>query len=159
MAKPSILVVDDEQVMWTFLEKALTRLGYTVTLSPDAEAALQAFASRRFTLVLTDLVMNYGTDHFTGPAKLLMRFNRIIDNFGPSGLLRYGLIKDKARLRGSLDRVLRWDFDRVVMMLLSLSMGGSSEMAMGVSLTMTGFVLVLLPFRIAKRIRSRAGAA
>ena len=70
---------------------------------------------RSKTLVVTDLVMNYGNDHFKGISKLIMRFNRIIDRFGPSRLFRYGAIKDRRKLRASLLQLLQWDFDRVVM--------------------------------------------
>ena len=52
-----VLVVDDEAVMRAFLEKALRRQGYEVTVAADAEAALAAFAPRRFALVLSDLMM------------------------------------------------------------------------------------------------------
>ena len=67
------------------------------------------------TLVVTDLVMNYGDDHFTGIGKVLMRWNGIVGRFGPSRLLRHGFIKDKGKLRGSLELLQRWDFERVVM--------------------------------------------
>jgi two-component system response regulator HydG len=50
-----ILVVDDEQVMRSLLEKALPRWGYEVTLARDAEEAAERFAPRRFDVVLTDL--------------------------------------------------------------------------------------------------------
>ncbi|MGE0708943.1 MAG: sigma-54-dependent transcriptional regulator [Planctomycetota bacterium] len=53
----SVLVVDDEQVMRAFLEKALSRFGHKVTAVPTAEAALEVFAPRRFDLVLSDLRM------------------------------------------------------------------------------------------------------
>ncbi len=44
-----------------------------------------------------------------------MRWNGIIDRFGPGRLLRYGAINNKLKLRESLTRVMQWDFDRVVM--------------------------------------------
>ena len=69
---------------------------------------------RSKTLVVTDLVMNFGNDHFKGIFKPLMRINGIVDHFGPSRLLR-SAIQDKAALRDSLARVMQWDFDRVVM--------------------------------------------
>ncbi len=70
--------------------------------------------ARSKTLVVTDLVMNFGNDHFRGILKLLMRINGIVDRFGPSRLLR-SAIKDKAAFRDSLARLMQWDFDRVVM--------------------------------------------
>jgi two-component system NtrC family response regulator len=53
----AVLVVDDEQIMRAFLEKALTRLGHEVTLAVSAEEALERFAPRRFGLVLSDVRM------------------------------------------------------------------------------------------------------
>jgi two-component system response regulator HydG len=53
----SILVVDDEQIMRAFLKKALTKLGYTVTLATNVDEGLECFAPRRFSLVLSDLRM------------------------------------------------------------------------------------------------------
>ena len=70
--------------------------------------------ARSKTLVVTDLVMNFGNDHFRGILKFLMRINGIVDRFGPSRLLR-SAIKDKAAFRDSLARLMQWDFDRVVM--------------------------------------------
>jgi DNA-binding NtrC family response regulator len=52
-----ILLVDDEQVMRSFLEKALARGGHEVTSAASAEEARDAFAPRRFDMVLTDLKM------------------------------------------------------------------------------------------------------
>ena len=77
------------------------------------ESAYLHVASR--TLVVTDLVMNFGQDHFRGLMKMLMRCNGIIDRFGPSHLLRYGLIRDRNKLRRSLEQIMAWDFDVVVM--------------------------------------------
>jgi hypothetical protein len=69
---------------------------------------------RSRTLVVTDLVMNFGNDHFRGVLKFLMRINGIVGRFGPSRLFR-AAIKDKSALRASLARVMQWDFDRVMM--------------------------------------------
>jgi DNA-binding NtrC family response regulator len=52
-----VLVVDDEEVQRTLLEKALRRAGYQVELARSAEDALARFAPRRFDVVLTDLRM------------------------------------------------------------------------------------------------------
>jgi hypothetical protein len=72
------------------------------------------FHPRSRTLVVTDLVMNFGGDHFKGPIKLLMHLNGIVGRFATSRLFR-SAIKDKARFRQSLQRLMEWDFDRVVM--------------------------------------------
>ena len=55
MAK--ILVVDDEQVMRAFLERALRKLGHEVEVVASAEEALERFVPRAYQLVLSDLRM------------------------------------------------------------------------------------------------------
>lgn len=45
--------------------------------------------------------------------RLFMRANGAWDRFGPSRLFRYAILKDGRALRGSLERILAWDFDRV----------------------------------------------
>jgi hypothetical protein len=45
--------------------------------------------------------------------RLFMRLNGAWDRFGPSRIFRYAIAKDRAALRGSVDRILAWDFDRV----------------------------------------------
>jgi len=52
-----VLVVEDEAVMQSLLEKALTRWGHEVRLAASAEEALAAFAPRSYDLVITDLRM------------------------------------------------------------------------------------------------------
>ncbi|MCA8922522.1 MAG: sigma-54-dependent Fis family transcriptional regulator [Planctomycetes bacterium] len=52
-----ILVTEDESVMRSLLAKALAKWGHEATLVESAEEALQAYAPRRFDLVLTDLCM------------------------------------------------------------------------------------------------------
>ena len=64
------------------------------------------------TLVLTDLCFN-----MQSVAGLLPRFfftlTGALDRFGPSRIFKT-TIKDAAALRAGIDRVLEWDFDRVV---------------------------------------------
>jgi len=64
------------------------------------------------TLILCDLAFNFGPTAapFT---RLLMRLLRGYDRFGPSSLDRI-LIRDRRAARDSLERILAWDFDRVV---------------------------------------------
>ena len=64
------------------------------------------------TLLLCDLAFNFGPTAapFT---RLLMRLLRGYDRFGPSSLDRI-LIRDRRAARDSLERILAWDFDRVV---------------------------------------------
>jgi two-component system, cell cycle sensor histidine kinase and response regulator CckA len=56
---PTILVVDDEEIARTFMERALMQDGYQVLLAIDGESALQILrtTSRKVDLVITDLVM------------------------------------------------------------------------------------------------------
>jgi hypothetical protein len=63
-------------------------------------------------LLIADLAFNLGPD---GPwfFGLLMRLNGARGRFGPSRLCRV-FMRDKAAVRASLDHLLRWDFDRVV---------------------------------------------
>jgi CheY-like chemotaxis protein len=55
----TILVVDDEAIARSFMERALTQEGYQVLLAPDGEAALKILRTtkRKVALVITDLVM------------------------------------------------------------------------------------------------------
>ena len=56
---PTILVVDDEAIARTFMERALIQAGYQVLLAVDGESALHMLRTtkRRVHLVITDLVM------------------------------------------------------------------------------------------------------
>jgi hypothetical protein len=65
------------------------------------------------TLVLTDLVFNLGPD-MPFLSRVLLKMNGCYCRFGPSRLLK-STIKDRAALRRSLDHLLAWDFDRVVL--------------------------------------------
>jgi hypothetical protein len=76
------------------------------------ESAYLHVSSR--TLVLTDLAFNFAEDHFHGVTRWLMRLNGVNGRFGPSRLLRWTLIRDRAALRRSIDQLLEWDFDRVI---------------------------------------------
>lgn len=63
-------------------------------------------------LIIADLAFNLGPD---GPwwFALLMRAYGAWNRFGPTPLEKI-LMKDKAAVRASLDRILTWDFDRVI---------------------------------------------
>ena len=73
------------------------------------EVAFFHRASR--TLLLTDLVFNlrHSESWFT---RLFMRMNGAYGRFGPTRLMR-SLVRDRASLRGSIEHLLKWDFDRV----------------------------------------------
>ncbi len=75
------------------------------------EVALLHRASR--TLVLTDLVFNVPHEK-RGPARLFYWLVGAAGRFGPHRVVRLG-IRDRAAARRSLDALLAWDFDRVVM--------------------------------------------
>ena len=64
------------------------------------------------TLLLTDLAFNFRHCEQLW-MRLFMRINGAYGRFGPSRLMR-SMIKDKGALRGSLDRILAWNFDRVI---------------------------------------------
>lgn len=64
------------------------------------------------TLIVTDLVFNLGAE-MPLLSRVLLRINGCYDCLAVSRLLR-STIKDQAALRASLDRMLAWDFDRVV---------------------------------------------
>jgi hypothetical protein len=64
------------------------------------------------TLVLCDLAFNFGP-RAAAPTRLLMRLLRSYGRFGPSTLDPL-LIRDRDGARQSLERILAWDFDRVV---------------------------------------------
>jgi hypothetical protein len=64
------------------------------------------------TLLLCDLAFNFGPG--TAPVtRWLMKLLRSYGRFGPSKLDPW-LIRDRAAARASLERILAWDFDRVV---------------------------------------------
>ena len=75
------------------------------------EVALLHAPSR--TLVLTDLVFNVQPGA-TNRARLFHWLVGATGRFGPHRLIRLG-IRDRAAARRSLDRILAWDFDRIVM--------------------------------------------
>jgi hypothetical protein len=64
------------------------------------------------TLVICDLAFNFGP-RAALPTRWLMRLMRSYGRFGPSTLDPW-LIRDRAAAGASLQRILAWDFDRVV---------------------------------------------
>ena len=64
------------------------------------------------TLILTDLAFNLGPD-MPLLSQVLLRLNGCYNCFAPSRLVK-SVIKDRAALRASLDHILSWDFDRIV---------------------------------------------
>lgn len=70
------------------------------------------FHLRSRTLLLCDLAFNFGPSA-AAPTRLLMKLLRSYERFGPSRLDPL-LIRDREAARRSLERILAWDFDRVV---------------------------------------------
>ncbi|MBM4257703.1 MAG: DUF4336 domain-containing protein [Deltaproteobacteria bacterium] len=64
------------------------------------------------TLMLTDLAFNIqqSDSWFT---RVFMRLNGAYGRFGPSRIFRT-MVKDRAALRSSLNRIQEWDFDRII---------------------------------------------
>lgn len=65
------------------------------------------------TLIMTDLVFNvHHADSFA--TRLVFKLDDAYGKFGPSRLWRL-LMRDRAAARAAVDRILLWDFDRVIM--------------------------------------------
>jgi DNA-binding NtrC family response regulator len=56
-----VLIVDDEQLVRWFLERALKRWNFEVTSVSNAHDALEQIDSKRFDLIFTDLKMPAGS--------------------------------------------------------------------------------------------------
>jgi Domain of unknown function (DUF4336) len=112
------------------LERKRPDLAYEATLGDEApeewraEVAQAFFRGRPYenevaffhrpsrTLVLCDLAFNFGPRTAT-PTRILMKLLRSYGRLGPSKLDPL-LIRDRRAARASLERILAWDFDRVV---------------------------------------------
>jgi len=64
------------------------------------------------TLVMCDLAFNFGP-RSPAPTRILMKLLRSYGRFGPSTLDPL-LIRDRRAARESLERILAWDFDRII---------------------------------------------
>lgn len=65
------------------------------------------------TLVLTDLCFNIQRSA-SGIAHMFFRANGMWQRFGPSRIIRRVAVSERAALQRSLERVLLWDFERIV---------------------------------------------
>ena len=72
------------------------------------------FHPRTRTLVLTDLAFNVQRASSL-VTRLFLRANGAWQRFGPSRLARVAFIRDRAAARLGIERLLEWDFDRVVL--------------------------------------------
>lgn len=112
------------------LEKKRSNLDFHYVLEPAAPAAWSGqieqvcvqgcdyisevvfFHPASRTLLLTDMAFNVQhTDSVW--TKVWLKLNGAYQKFGPSRMVR-ALIRDRAAARRSLDEILRWDFDRVI---------------------------------------------
>ena len=77
------------------------------------------------TLLVTDLCFNVRHSDSLG-TRLFMRANGAYGRFGPTRMLR-ALVRDRPALRASLERILAWDFDRVVVTHGEVLEGGGKD--------------------------------
>ena len=63
-------------------------------------------------LIITDIAFNFGRDS-AWLLKFVMMFNGGVGRFGPTGFCK-SQIKDRPAVRASLDTILSWDFDRII---------------------------------------------
>ncbi len=64
------------------------------------------------TLIVTDLVFNYENAEGFG-TRLFLRLDGALGGLRVSRILRF-VIRDKAAARASIERILAWDFDRII---------------------------------------------
>ena len=65
------------------------------------------------TLVLTDLAF-YITSERSLFTCLFFRLNGVYDKFGPSRIFKHFILKNKSEFKKSLNCILAWDFDRII---------------------------------------------
>ena len=63
-------------------------------------------------LIITDIAMNFGSDS-GWLVKLVMSINGGVGRFAPTGFCR-SMMKDRPAVRASLNTILAWDFDRII---------------------------------------------
>jgi hypothetical protein len=84
------------------------------------------------TLIATDLAFHIG-QHSPGLTRLVFRISGAFGKLAPTYLERF-LIRDKAAFRGSVQRILDWPFERVVVAHGTVvETGGRRELALGYS--------------------------
>jgi hypothetical protein len=67
------------------------------------------------TVVFTDLVFNLARGDGNLPTRLFFAAIGAVGHFGPHRMVRWLFIRDRAAARESVERILRWDFERVTM--------------------------------------------
>jgi hypothetical protein len=97
--------------------EAPTAWGTDIELYPLASSELVneiAFLHRPSrTLLLTDLLFNLPEPE-SAVERLLLRINGCCGKLTTSRLGRFVVFRDRAVLRRDVDRILRWDFDRII---------------------------------------------
>jgi hypothetical protein len=78
------------------------------------------------TLILCDLAFNFGP-RSAAPTRWLMKLLRSYGRLGPSKLDPL-LIRDRVAARGCLERILAWDFDRVIVAHGEVQESGGKEL-------------------------------
>jgi len=73
------------------------------------------FHAETRTLLLTDLAFNIPAGQAQGLSRLFYTLVGAEGRFGPHRLVRYLFIRDRAAAHDSVERILRWDFDRVTL--------------------------------------------
>ena len=63
-------------------------------------------------LIITDLAFSFGAET-RGLLRFIMKFNGGLNQFAPSRFTK-SMMKDRAAVRASIDHILRWDFDRII---------------------------------------------
>ena len=102
-----VAILDDESP-----EEWREEVGQTFCRGRPYENEIVFFHRASRTLILCDLAFNIGPSA-AAVTRFLMRMIGSYGRFGPSKLDPF-LIRDRAAARRSLERILAWDFDRVV---------------------------------------------
>jgi hypothetical protein len=103
-----VAVLDDESP-----EEWREEVGQTFFRGRPYENEIVFFHRASRTLILCDLAFNIGPSA-AASTRFLMKLIRSYGHFGPSKLDPW-LIRDWPAARKSLERILAWDFDRVVL--------------------------------------------
>lgn len=99
-------IADDAPEAWSGLVESHLVRGFRLN-----EVVLFHRPSR--TLVITDLCFHIHHSR-SAIARLFFRANGMWRRFGPSRLIRHLAVSDRAAFEHSLQRIMRWDFERIL---------------------------------------------
>jgi hypothetical protein len=102
-----VAILDDESP-----EEWREEVGQTFVRGRPYENEIVFFHRSSRTLILCDLAFNFGPRAAVS-TRFLMKLIRSYGRFGPTKLDPF-LIRDRAAARKSLERILAWNFDRVI---------------------------------------------